>query len=88
MKNAFDFPEVPLIQPPWRAQTEPERPSLPTHANHRDVGMEFAPSCSIFIFIITPRPYLRMELARRLRASALEALASATRLAKIWAYSF
>lgn len=33
-------------------------------------------------------PYLCMELARRLRASALWALASATRLARIWAYSF
>lgn len=29
-----------------------------------------------------------MEEARRLRASALVALASATRLARIWAYSF
>jgi hypothetical protein len=29
----------------------------------------------------TPNPYLRMEEARRLRASALWALASATRLA-------
>lgn len=33
-------------------------------------------------------PYLWRELARRLRASALWALASATRLARIWAYSF
>lgn len=32
--------------------------------------------------------YLRMELARRLRASAFWTLASATRLARIWAYSF
>ena len=36
----------------------------------------------------TPQIYLRIELARRLRASALCALASATRLARIWAYSF
>lgn len=36
----------------------------------------------------TPNLYLCRELARRLRASALEALASATRLARIWAYSF
>jgi hypothetical protein len=36
----------------------------------------------------TPNIYLRMELALRLRASALVALASATRLARTEAYSF
>lgn len=37
---------------------------------------------------LTPHDYLRMELARLLRRSALRDLASATRLARIWAYSF
>lgn len=36
----------------------------------------------------TPNFYLRIELALRLRRSAFWALASATRLARIWAYSF
>ena len=61
------------------------------HAITRDGGMNFVKSempslFPIFMLIITPGPttlYLRMEEARRLRASALLALASATRLARI-----
>ena len=44
--------------------------------------------CNPEIHYPTTDAYLRMELARLLRRSALRDLASATRLARIWAYSF
>lgn len=49
--------------------------------SHLNISFPFFDSPFYFL-------YLRMEEARRLRASALLALASETRLARIWAYSF
>jgi hypothetical protein len=72
----------------WLLPCQVPREGWTAHATMQEPESHGGIKKDLASFSQTPDPYLRMELARLLRRSAFCALASATRLARIWAYSF